>query len=61
MTLFIPGPLLQPGVNELLLLEMHRIPDVPAGEDSPMASHSSMRPAYRLPRSIFSSATDSES
>ncbi len=31
MTLFIPGPLLRPGDNELLLLEMHRIPDVPAG------------------------------
>ena len=31
MTLFIPGPLLRPGDNELILLEMHRIPDVPTG------------------------------
>ena len=32
MTLFIPGPLLRPGDNEVLLLEMHRIPDEPAGD-----------------------------
>ncbi len=31
MTLFIPGPLLQAGDNELSLLEMHRIPDEPTG------------------------------
>ena len=32
MTLFIPGPLLRPGDNEIVLLEMHRIPEVPAGK-----------------------------
>ena len=32
MTLFIPGPLLRPGNNEVILLEMHRLPEVPTGE-----------------------------
>ena len=32
MTLFIPGPLLRPGENEILLMELHRLSDDPAGE-----------------------------
>ena len=31
MTLYIPGPLLRPGDNEILLMELHRVPDDPAG------------------------------
>ena len=48
MTLFIPGPLLQPGANELLLLEMHRIPNVPAGAGSRMPVSGYAEPETRV-------------
>lgn len=32
MRVFVPGPLLRPGTNEIVMLEFARVPDDPAGK-----------------------------